>query len=258
MLNRLQGLARRCLAPTLTALAFGATVAHADGTPRDLQVTFTDCTEFAGLTGVSRAAIAPLVPAGFTLADFGPDTAGAVVRVANCEGVAVDGSHPVPGTVAHIGANLVSPDGTGDINNYTLLYATDNPRLALRLRQFGLPVRLDPSIAYEVTPSSTQLELYASVQPGAGESWFLHGSETDPPAGSDIPFLANWWHASRKGRLRMSTDIPAIGFGTADVAFYTARNSDLGAVFNANRTTFPLLSVRGKFAVGNMSVTLAR
>lgn len=255
MPNRLSGVARRCLALLLT-LAAG--MVHADGTPRELQVTFTDCTEFAGLTAVSRTAMAPLVPAGFALADFGPDTAGAVVRIANCEGVSVDGSNPVPGTVSHIGANLVSPDGTGDINNYTLLYATDNPRLALRLRQFGLPVRLDPSIAYEVTPSGAQLELYAAVHPGAGEAYFLHGTETDPPAGSEIPFLANWWYASRKGRLRMSTDIPAIGFGTADIAFYTARESDLGAVFNANRTTFPLLSVRGKFAVGNMSVTLAR
>ena len=109
-----------------------------------------------------------------------------------------------------------------------------------------------------MTPSGAQLELYAAVHPGAGEAYFLHGTETDPPAGSEIPFLANWWYASRKGRLRMSTDIPAIGFGTADIAFYTAREIDLGAVFNANRTTFPLLSVRGKFAVGNMSVTLAR
>ena len=255
MLKRLSGATRHCLA-LLVTVATG--FAQADDTPRELQVTFTSCTEFAGLTGVSRTAIAPLVPTGFILADFGSDTAGAVARIANCEGVSVDGSNSVPGTVSHIGANLVSPDGTGDINNYTLLYVTDNPRLALRLRQFGLPVRLDPSIAYEITPSGTQLELYASVQPGVRESYLLHGTETEPPAGSEIAFLANWWYASRKGRLRMSTDIPAISFGTADVAFYTARESDLGAVFNANRTTFPLLSVRGKFAVGNMSVTLVR
>lgn len=170
MLKRLSGATRHCLA-LLVTVATG--FAQADDTPRELQVTFTSCTEFAGLTGVSRTAIAPLVPTGFILADFGSDTAGAVVRIANCEGVSVDGSNAVPGTVSHIGANLVSPDGTGDINNYTLLYVTDNPRLALRLRQFGLPVRLDPSIAYEITPSGTQLELYASVQPGVRESYLV-------------------------------------------------------------------------------------
>ena len=240
------------------SMTFAANLAFADSPPRELHVTFTNCTEFAGLTAISRSAVADLVPAGFTLAEFGPDRAGGVARVARCDGVSVDGSKPVPGSVSHIGVNLVSPDGTGDINNYTLLYVTDNPRLALRLRQFGLPVRLVPAITYEVTPSGTQLELYAAVATLAGETYFMHGLETDPPPGMAVPFLANWWYADRNARLRMSTDIPAIGIGGADVAFYTARASDLGAVFGANRTTFPLLSMRGTFAVGNMTVSLSR
>ena len=42
-----------------------------------------------------------------------------MVRASACDAVGVDGSAPKPGIVAHVGISIVSPDGTGDISNYT-------------------------------------------------------------------------------------------------------------------------------------------
>lgn len=249
---------RRALAVAMASAALGAAAQPLPRPPAPLTVVFEDCTEFAGLGPLPAAQIQGLVPAGYSAASFGPGVAGIVARAARCERVSVGGSAPERGTVSQIGINLVSPDGTGDINNYALLYVTDSVRLAERLRRFGLPARLDPKMVYEVNPAAASLELFIQVHGLEGRSHFLHGSVADPLPGSEFPFLANWWFSSGAGRMRMSTQIPAFAAGFADVALYTARASDLGDVLAANRTVFPLLSLRGKFSHAVMTVTLSR
>jgi len=247
---------RHALAVGVASLALGAA---AQRPPASLTVVFDDCTEFAGLGTLPAVQIEGLVPAGYTAASFGPGTAGVVARVARCERVAVGGAPPERGTVAQFGVNLVSPDGTGDINNYALLYVTDSPRLADRLRRFGLPARLDPKLIYEVNPpAGPALELFIQVHGAADISHFVHGSVGDPAPGSEFPFLANWWYQSGAGRMRMSTQIPAFAAGPADVALYASRTSDVGVVIGANRFVFQLLSLRGKFSQAVMTVTLSQ
>jgi len=65
-----------------------------------------------------------------------------VVRATSCESVAVGQSPGQPTAVSQIGINLVPPDGTGDINNYTLIYVTNNPVLAEYFQVAGLPASL--------------------------------------------------------------------------------------------------------------------
>jgi len=244
------------------ALALGAVSvacgAAAQRPPATLTVVFDDCTEFAGLGSLPAVQIQGLVPAGYTPASFGPGVAGIVARAARCERISVGGGPAELGTVSQIGVNLVSPDGTGDINNYALLYVTDSLRLAERLRRFGLPARLDPRMIYEVNPAAASLELFIQVHGVADVSHFLHGSVGDPPPGTEFPFLANWWFTSAAGRMRMSTQIPAFSAGPADVALYTSRASELGGVLDTNRFVFPLLSLRGKFSHAVMTVTLSQ
>lgn len=109
-----------------------------------------------------------------------------------------------------------------------------------------------------VNPAAASLELFVQVDAIAGATYFLHGSVTDPVPGAQFPFLANWYFSGRAGRLKMSTQIPAFAAGPADVGLYTARDSSLGRILAANRTVFPLLSVRGKFSYAVMTVTVAR
>jgi len=209
-----------CQRSALTlGLALAATSIAAQPAPRappSFTVVFDDCTEFAGLGPLAATQVEGLVPPGYTAAAFGQGLAGIVARVARCERVSVDGSSAEKGTVAQIGINLVSPDGTGDINNDTLVYVTDSWRLAERLLRLGLPVRLDPKLVYEVNPAASALELYVQVDAIAGATYFLHGSVTEPAPGAQFPFLANWYYSGRVGRLRMSTQIPAFAAGPAD------------------------------------------
>ena len=253
------GRLRQALAGVLTlAAAFGAAAQPAARPPSSFTVVFEECTEFAGLGPLAATQIDGLVPPAYVPAAFGPGTAGIVARAARCERVSVDGGTAERGTISQVGINLLAPDGTGDINNYTLMLVTDNWRLAERLIRFGLPARLDPKMVYEVNPAAAALELFVQVDAIGSAPYFLHGSVVDPAPGQVFPFLANWWYSGRAGRMKMSTAIPAFGAAQADVALYTARDSTLGRTLNANRTGFPLLSVRGKFAYAVMTVTLSR
>lgn len=93
------------------------TVTH-DRHTSPFDVSFNDCSELASITTISVARARTVVPASFAL---GGDATGVpfVVRVAHCRAVSIDGAAPRAGTVAQLGVSVVSPDGTGDINNYT-------------------------------------------------------------------------------------------------------------------------------------------
>ena len=135
--------ARTCAGPCLSRpprRSRSAPLRRRRAAPAPLTVVFDDCTEFAGLGSLPAAQIQGLVPAGYSPASFGPGVAGMVARAARCEGISVGGSPAERGTVSQIGVNLVSPDGTGDINNYALLYVTRQPpagRAAAALRPAG-------------------------------------------------------------------------------------------------------------------------
>jgi hypothetical protein len=78
-----------------------------------------------------------------------------VVRATSCQGVAVGQSSAQPTELSQIGINLVAPDGTGDINNYTVIYVTNNDASAEHFQAAGLPAILDPQLTYEFTPDSS-------------------------------------------------------------------------------------------------------
>ena len=134
-------------------------VAHAGPPPAAVTasssfgVEFTDCSELASITTITAAKARTVVPASFTLAG---DASGTpfVVRVAHCRAVSVDDSAPEAATVAQLGVSIVSPDGTGDINNYTAWYFTTSLRLAVKLQLLGVPAQWTPGLGYSLVPGS--------------------------------------------------------------------------------------------------------
>jgi hypothetical protein len=114
-----------------------AQLASAD--TRSFNVQFAGCTEFVGWGPVSLEVAQPLVPAGYVIAGAANGQAAIVVRATSCEAVSVDHSSAQPTELSQIGINLVTPDGTGDINNYTVIYVTNNEDLARRFQIAGLP-----------------------------------------------------------------------------------------------------------------------
>ena len=223
---------------------------------RGFPVQFQNCVEYVGTGPVSLAKAQALVPAPFVIATDANGDATVVVRAARCTSVKLDGFEAVPGIVSHIGVMVVSPDGTGDINIYTVAYATDSDRLAQRLERAGIPALLEADLVKENnTPA-----LYVEVSPDGKAGWSITGTQTDN-AFLTIPFLANWWSKSDKGIAKMSTNIPSITFKFAQGTIHTRSSSKIGKLIQGNSySQFGVrafdFNVRGEFASGFMDTTL--
>ena len=228
------------------------------GGGRDFSVMFDGCTETIGFGAIPAARALPFVPSGFVIAPVGPDSAGLVVRAANCQSMNVDGKQEGRGSVAQIGIAILPPDGTGDVNNYTVVYVTNSERLALRLRRAGLPATSDEGLLNEFTrgvPSDTG-EIYAAAEPDKQPAFFLNGTVTDPVPPS-FPFTANWWFKDGNKRIKMSMVIGSLRYGTAQLRIGTGRLSTLGRLIGGNSfSNFSLFSARGEFVAGTMLTTV--
>jgi len=230
--------------------------AHAAPVP-GFTVNFSNCSEFVGVGPVDLTQAAALVPSGFTTLVVGT-SASIVVRATSCARVTVNGGRAIPTVISQIGVQIVPPDGTGDINNYTLIYVTNNLDLVLAFQSLGLAAIFDPTITYEFTYDYTGKagELYVKAGSFNLPDYFLTGTEADPASGG-IDFKANWWFAARAGRIKQASEFPNIAFGPANVGLHTSRNSVLGRLIGGNTDAdFHFLPVRGLYASANMQVTL--
>ena len=235
---------------------------HAQSFP-GFSVDFTNCTEFAGEGPVSLTKAEPLVPKGFTIAQVAGN-ANIVIRATSCASVAVDGHFPQQTNLSQIGINIVAPDGTGDINNYTLVYLSNNPALVASFNLAGLPAEYDPRLTYQFTaPVTANGDLYVAVDGQSTPPYFIYGPETAPPPNSATVFLANWWYSPKSifgsGRMRQQTLFPAISFGTSAVTFYTSSTSLLGNLIGGNTfSNLSVLALRGVYPNAHMEVTVTR
>lgn len=240
----------------LALAACASSLIAADNGNRNFNVTFSNCREYVGFGPMSLVKAQAALPAGFTATNT-QGSGGFVIRTSACELVGVDGSRPKPALVAHIGINIVSPDGTGDISNYTLLYATNSDELADHLRKSGLPAVYNRELVAE-DPAVRPGEVYISIFGESLTPYSITGQVADP-AMPPFPFLANWWYSGKAGRIRMSTDIPAIAFGPAGLVFHTSSSSFVGTLIGGNRDAdFPWYNVRGVFGSARMTVTTNR
>jgi len=193
----------------------------------------------AGAGPVDLARASALAPSAFTTLAVGA-TGAIVVRATACAGVAVNGGRSIPTNISQIGVEIVPPDGTGDINNYTLIYVSNNAELVAALNRAGVPAAYDRSLTYQFTYDVTGSagELYVEAEGVGLPPYFLTGTETDPTgAGSNFPDIA---------------------FGTASISLHTDRDSALGQLIGGNSDAdYHFLPVRGVYASAHMQVTLS-
>lgn len=255
--NYLRKLNKTPFEATLILLCLSVTsIASAETGP--FTVHFAGCTEFAGWGPISLTEAQPFVPTGYVIAGAAMGQAAIVVRATSCQGVSIGQSAAQPTEISQIGINLVAPDGTGDINNYTVIYVTNNQALAEHLRVAGLPAVFDPGLVYEYTPApmGASGELYVAASGQGLPAYFLFGTENDPPPNSQQKFSANWWFTGNGARMKQSTSFPAISFGTATVTLYTSDASLLGNLIGGNTASnFSFLSVRGVYPTATMTVS---
>lgn len=243
----------------LIAVTIGSIVcAHAqtlqplNGTP-DFTVEFSECVESIGVTLVPTASARAYVPNQFILAGEGQPVTPLVVRTARC-GIAAIGHGPTRGEIVQIGAVIVPPDFSGDINNYTIWYYTSDLRLALRLLLAGVKAQYVPTIDYDYNPPDNSFHVRVPL-PGVPRLE-LSGMVTPAPqpAGS---FVANWWQATLGGSVKMSTNVPIIKIGGADLSLATNPHGLLGQLIGGGSTGFPIIQQFNTFATAQMRVSFA-
>jgi len=242
-----------------TGLFLAAISASAAAENRSFTTQFSHCSEFAGEGAANLAVAQKLVPAGYTITGATSGTAPIVIRMTQCAGVQVQGTPSLPTTISQIGINIVSPDGTGTINNYVIVYVSNNPFLVLALQRAGAPARYDPAITYQYTLGSDGVSgtLYGAAPNPGVPAYFLYGPETEPPPNSAQPFIANWWFGEH-AVVKEATTLPAISFGTSGVTFYTSNASVLGALIGGNAySAFTTLSLHGEYDTGTMIVSVS-
>lgn len=217
----------------------------------DFEVDFLGCTEFAGVGVIPFENARAAVPAEYSPVDLGNGLGLAVVRVANCDDVLIDGESVGGGTVAQVGVSLVPPEGDGDINNWTVYYDTDSKKLAKALKDADVPARYVPKLKYDYDAGDNSLEI--RVPPPSKARYTVEGTVI-PPSGTPVPFVANWWAATSHTETKMNTVLPAIYFSGAQMTLTADHNSPLPALLGSDPYVFPILDSYNAFGDAHMVV----
>lgn len=243
----------RCVrAQAASVLAVGSEDGSGDQSG-NFSVEFTGCVESIGVALVPTASARAYVPNQFILAGEGQPVTPLVVRTARCAGIATAGHRPRAGEIVQIGAVIVPPDFTGDINNYTIWYYTSDARLALRLRLAGVSAQYVPTIDYDYDTDDNLLSVRVPL-PGVPRLAVSGTVNPSPqPAGS---FVANWWQATSGGNMKMSTNVPVINIGGADLFLTTNQHGPLGQLIGGSTTGFPIIQQFNTFGAAHMQVAV--
>jgi hypothetical protein len=224
-------------------------------------VGFVDCVESIGVGLGPTAVVRPRVPASYILAgDPTQPVTPLAFRTAHCKSITVNGRNSGSHHLVQIGATIVSPDGTGDINNYQLYYYTDSRPLADALRCAGLSVQYDSELDYDYHACDPGVNCPLEVDTGYGRPAFdLKGTVVTSGQTMQVPLVSNWWSGSGTGRIRMQSSGPdglvTVSFGGADLTATTNSSSDLARLFGSATIGFPILQQFNTVAAGTMKVS---
>ncbi len=236
------------LQPNIGKTILGRTGSSNSGVS-DFSVSFTDCVESIGVGLVSTVDAQELVPAGFILAGSGQPVTPLVVRTARCS-ISVNGHGSRVGEIVQIGAVIIPPDGTGDINNYTMFYYTSDLRLALRLRLAGVNSQFVPTIGYHIGNHNS---FFVRV-PFPGYPRFTLTGTVNPSPQPPGSFISNWWQKTSRGNVKMNTNVPVINIGGANLTLTTNPNGPLGQLIGGDTLGFPIVQQFNTFTNAQMSV----
>jgi len=219
----------------------------------DLNVAFSNCVESIGVGLAPTAQAQLLTPPEFQLVGALDPVTPVVVRTARCR-IGLPGLAPHVGSIVQVGAVIVPPDFTGDINNATFWDDTDDLALALLLRLRGVKAQFVPTLTYGLASGTGPVPLLVTAPWPAHPPLAIEGTVVPPsaPAGS---FVANWWSKSGDGTVKMQTTVPVIAIGTADLTLSTPEHSALARLFGSAEVSFPALQQFNTFAAAGMVVS---
>jgi hypothetical protein len=207
------------------------------------QVGFGDCVEAIG-TGLGQTAVVrSMVPSKYTLVGELLPVTPVAIRMAHCSSISVNGQDKGPGSLAQIGPMIVTPDGTGTINNYQLWYYTDIHDLDQAFNAVGVPSQYQPGLNFGYQACGPLVACPFAFDPGDGTPPFtVSGTVTATGVTAAAPLIVNWWHETNAGSVRMQTHGPgyvaSVSFGQASITASTPADSDLARILGATTTNF--------------------
>jgi hypothetical protein len=199
---------------------------------------FNDCHDMASITPVPVANVRSLVPSHYQLTNESTGTALLVVRITTCKDIVVAGVDVAAGTVAQVGAEIVSPDGTGDINNYSFYYASSSLLIAAHLDAIGFGSEFVPGLRFDISADVGGDGTIAIHVPQLPSPYEVGGPVVFPTA-PFAAFTANWYQDFGGKTIQMHTPIPNISFGSGTMTLRTLPFSPLGRVLGAATVGFP-------------------
>jgi hypothetical protein len=225
-------------------------------------ITFQECKETTGVGLAPMAAVRAHVPSNYTILGepFSPVTSIAF-RTADCEHIIVGGFDTGHHSIAQTGVSIVSPDGTGDRNQYQLWYYTDSPNLAVAMNHAGIPVEFTGKLTYDHTSAGPGVPAPINVFPGpnARPGWSLSGTVTPGAVEVSQAITINWWRETPFGSTKMASSGPGgiaqVTFGGGSYSVTTDANSALAAAYGSSTINFPLLQGFNTFHVGLVTTT---
>jgi hypothetical protein len=228
---------------------------------QSVTVAFDGCVESIGVALLPIDDVRAEVPDSFVLAGEGGPVTPLAVRTAHCDDIRIGRYRAGEADIVQIGAVVVPPDGTGDINNYLLWYQTTNIELALVLNLlYGVSAEYVPRIDYQIgqTASDGSAPFHVRVRLPGSPRLSIDGRVTAAgfPASN---FVAIWWEETHRGRVRMSTFVASGTVGSAALALTTPARSELADLIGATDLGFPILQQFNTLhGVVPMTVTVER
>ena len=184
-----------------------------------------------------------------------------VAQGGSCDEINVRGRLPREGIFAQFGVGILPPPGADPTagNFYQIMFATNHPLLAVRLKRLGVNAAFTPRMDYEITNITDDGE--AELRLGAPRpfdfAWELGGPITLPnPDDAPAPGLFNYWtQTSTGGNILQENVVSGIRFGTGEEVRLEAIGCTIESIVGPEPFAFPFFSAPEVFDITNLTVT---
>ncbi len=228
--------------------------AKAGGPPGNFGAEYIACDEYAGVGLVPLANVITRVPDDYIVLEPVPGFALVVAQSGSCEEIRVDGAWGQPGIFAQFGVGIVPPLAPGNGDFYQLLFTTNHPKLAAKLKKLGVKARNTPQLTYEINGEPA---LTIDVPKPPKLAFTLSGPITLPdPLTPPNPLTVFNYYVQTKsyGNVLQQNVVEGIRFGEGSGVTLTAIGSDMQAIVGEDILMFPFFSKPESFDHAEVSV----
>ena len=210
----------------------------------EFDAAYVGCDEYAGVGPVFAIdRLRELVPDDYTVIEPFPGAGIVVAQAGDCDDIEIEGRSFGPGIFAQFGVSVVPPSTPGAGDFYQLAYATDNPRLASKLRRLGVNARFVPRLTYQISDDDF---LTIEVPRPFDFAFRIEGPIIPPdPAAAPAPTTVfNYYAQGRRrfGNVNQQNVVEGIRFGAGPDVVLVPIGPEISALSGGAPIAFPFFS----------------